>query len=93
MWHVCTQPSSLLPESYPPSKCGIDRAGFSKTVSISTAVQRDGRVDVYNQENKLVGSHLGQLLGYTSRSVSVKRNGTLDTYDENGMQISSTRAP
>ena len=48
---------------------------------------------MYNEENKLVGSHLGQLLGYTRWTVIVKRNGTLDTYDENGMQISSTRAP
>jgi len=88
MWHVCMQPSSLSPENYPTSNCGTGRAGFSNTVSISTAVQREDRVDVYNEENKLVGSHLGQLLGYTRWTVIVKRNGTLDTYDENGMQIS-----
>ena len=62
-------------------------------MAIRTAVQREGRVYVYNEKNDLVGSHLGKLHGYTISSVSIRRDGTVDKYDENGMQISSTRAP
>src|SRR5690348_18009771 len=40
----------------------------------------------------LAGSHPGQLPGHTSWTVSVKRNGALDTFGENIMQIFSTRA-
>jgi len=61
-------------------------------MAILTAVQRKGRVYVYNEKNDLVGSHLGKLDGYTISSVSIRRDGTVDKYDENGMQISSTRA-
>jgi len=62
-------------------------------MTISTAVQRKGRVDVYNEKNDLVGSHLGKLQGYSNSSVSIRRNGAVDKYDENGLQISSTRVP
>jgi hypothetical protein len=62
-------------------------------MTISTAVQRKDRVDVYNEKNDLVGSHLGKLHGYSNSSVSIRRNGAVDKYDENGLQISSTRVP
>ena len=62
-------------------------------MTISTAVQRKDRVDVYNEKNDLVGSHLGKLHGYSNSSVSIRRNGAVDQYDENGLQISSTRVP
>jgi hypothetical protein len=62
-------------------------------VAISVAVQHNGRVDVYNEKNKLVGSHLGKLQSYTNSTVSIKRGGRIDTYDESGMQISSSHAP
>jgi hypothetical protein len=38
-------------------------------VAISAAVQHNGRVDVYNEKNKLVGSHLGKPVS-TSRSIT-----------------------
>ena len=47
---------------------------------------------MYTGENKAGRQSSGELPGYTSWTVSVKRNGTLDTYDENVMQIFSTRA-
>ncbi len=60
-------------------------------VVISTAVQHEDRVDIYNERNILVGSHLGQLHGYTSSTVSIRRGSMIDTYDDNGVQIFAIR--
>lgn len=56
---------------------------------IETCVQRGSHVYVYGSGNHLLFSVDGELQGYTSSTVSVKRGSAIKTYDEKGHLISS----
>lgn len=54
---------------------------------ISTVVEKGSSVSIYNEKNQYVGSISlcgGQLVGYTSTTVSIKKGGTVHVYDEKG---------
>ena len=52
---------------------------------IGTAKQVGTNVEVYDENGYFKFSHTGQLVGYTSTSVSIKINSnTIYVYDENG---------
>ena len=59
---------------------------------IITAIQRGTVVYVYGKCNSLLFSLNGELRGYTSNSVSVKRGPTINVYNEHGSLISSYNA-
>lgn len=59
---------------------------------IITAIQRGTVVYVYGKGNSLLFSLNGELRGYTSNSVSVKRGPTINVYNEHGSLISSYNA-
>lgn len=55
---------------------------------ISTAYEKNGWVEVYDENNNrttstYVGSD-GQLMGFTSTTFSIKKNGWIEVYDERG---------
>lgn len=55
---------------------------ISKT--IATAVQKGSSVYVYNEKGVTLFSRSGELVGFTSTSVSVKRGNTITCYDATG---------
>ena len=61
-------------------------------MTISSAIQRGSFVYVYDEKNRQVGSHSGDLHGYTGSSVSVKRGSFIYTYDDKGRQIGANSA-
>ncbi len=62
-------------------------------MTISIAVEKHGFVEVYDDKNKRLFHERGELYGYTSNSVSVKKqDGFIYTYDEQGHKISHKRA-
>ena len=56
---------------------------------IITAVERGGWVYVYGEGNHELFRECGELNGYTSSSVSIKRNGYIYTYDTKHHVIAS----
>lgn len=56
---------------------------------IVTAVQKGNIVYVYGTGNRVLFSQSGELHGYTSSSVSVKKGNMIYTYNERGSTISS----
>lgn len=56
---------------------------------IVTAVQKGKLVYVYGVGNRVLFSQYGELHGYTSGSVSVKKGNLIYTYNERGVVISS----
>ena len=55
-------------------------------MAIGLAIQRGDRVYVYDSYNHALCNLLGELVGFTSSTVSVKRGGFVYTYDEQGHQ-------
>ena len=51
---------------------------------IATAVEKDGYVNVYDDNGGFLFSRNGQLVGFTSNTVSIKQNGYTSVYDERG---------
>lgn len=58
-------------------------------MSIMLAQERGSFVYVYDENNRHLFTKSGELHGYTSNSVTVKRGSVLYTYNEKGLQISS----
>jgi len=58
-------------------------------MAISVAVQKGKIVYVYDEKNRQIGTHGGELYGYTGGTVSVKKGSIVYTYDEKGRQIST----
>lgn len=59
---------------------------------IVTAVQKGKLVYVYGAGNRVLFSQYGELHGYTSSSVSVKKGNLIYTYNERGVVISTHHA-
>ena len=60
-------------------------------MAIGTATQRGSTVYVYDEQGHLKFTQNGELHGYTSTTVSIRRNGnTTYVYDDNG-RLSFTR--
>ena len=58
--------------------------------TISYCIERGGNnVFVYDQKNRLLWSKWGQLQGYTSSSVSIKRYTTIHVYNAKGQCIAT----
>ena len=55
---------------------------------ISVAVQKGNNVYVYNEKNQTIFVKSGQLVGYTTSTVSVKVGNNTYTYSEKGQTIS-----
>ena len=56
---------------------------------ISHAVQNGTKVTVYDKNNFILFSVGGQLMGYTSSSVSVKNGNKITIFNSNGHTVSS----
>lgn len=56
---------------------------------IVTCVQRSSYVYVYDESNRQLFYQFGELAGYTSNSVSIKKDDYIYTFDEKGHKISS----
>ena len=57
---------------------------------IGSAKQQGTNVMVYNESGGFMFNKTGNLVGYTSNTVTVKRGGTIYVYGEHG-EIKSTR--
>lgn len=55
---------------------------------IETAVQSGSNVKVYGNGNHLLFQVTGELVGYTSTTVSVKNGGSVKTYDDKNHLVS-----
>lgn len=52
---------------------------------IGMARERGGYVEVFDENNRQIFCRIGELHGYTSKTVTIKdRQGTLVTWDEKG---------
>lgn len=58
-------------------------------MAIAMAQQKGNYVYVYDEKNRQLFTQLGELQGYTSTIVTVKRNNYLYMYDEKGRQTGS----
>ena len=54
---------------------------------IATVVQKGIFIQVYNEKGQTLFSQNGELQGFTSNSVSVKRGNAVYVYNEKGQQI------
>lgn len=55
---------------------------------IGYAKQKNNSVDVYDEHGKFLFNKCGQVVGYTSASVSIKSNtGTVWTYNHEGRRL------
>ncbi len=61
-------------------------------MAILLAKQDGSFVRVYDEKNRSIFSKSGELHGYTSHTVTIKRSGFLYTFDEKGRQIASHSA-
>mgnify|MGYP000940347020 CR=1 FL=1 len=57
-------------------------------MAISTAIQKGTHVYVYDERNSLLFNRQGELMGYTSGSVTLRSASSVYTYDEKGTTIS-----
>lgn len=57
--------------------------------TIGTAVQKGETVYVYNERGTQIFTRGGQLVGFTSSTVSVKIGSSIHVYNANGTQIST----
>lgn len=55
-------------------------------MAISTAIQRGNFVYVYNERNSQTACITGELMGFTSTTVTVKRGNFAYVFDERGSQ-------
>lgn len=55
---------------------------------ITTAIQRGNSVYVY-EKSRILFTRIGELIGFTSSTVSIKRNRTIYVYNERGGIIST----
>lgn len=58
-------------------------------MAISMAQQKGNYVYVYDEKNHQLYTQSGELQGYTSGTVTVKRDNYLYTYDEKGHQTAA----
>lgn len=58
-------------------------------MAIATANQKGSFVYVYDEKGRQLFSRTGELLGYTSHSVTIKRSNFAYTYDDKGRQTQS----
>jgi hypothetical protein len=58
-------------------------------MAIGKAVQYGKQVQVYNDKELRIGMYFGELHGFTSSTVSVKRGDRIYTYNEHGLPIST----
>ncbi len=59
---------------------------------IVVAIEKGDGVYVYGERNQLLFCQMGELVGFTSNSVSIKRGSLIHTYDAHGTQISAISA-
>lgn len=52
---------------------------------VSYAVQKGGSVYVYNEKNEMIFCKIGELCGYTSSSVSIKKASCVYVYSDKGV--------
>ncbi len=61
-------------------------------MAISTAIEKQGLVYVYDEKNRQLFTESGTLHGYTSNTVSIKKvDGYIRTFDEKKHQLSCQR--
>lgn len=51
---------------------------------IGTVRQQGSVIEVYNENGNYLWSRNGELVGYTSNTVSIKSSGIIQVYDEKG---------
>ncbi len=51
---------------------------------IGSAIDRNGKVIVYDTNGRILFIKIGQLVGYTADTVSIKSSRNVTTYDVNG---------
>lgn len=51
---------------------------------IATAIQENAYVCVYDENNRVLFNRPGELVGFTSSTVSIKNNRIIEVYDETG---------
>jgi len=61
-------------------------------MAIGNAVQRGDWVYVYDERGTNIFSQQGELMGYTSHTVNVRKHGWIYTYDERGTNTNSVPA-
>lgn len=59
---------------------------------IGDAVERNGFVEVYDTDGRYMCTHIGELQGYTSNTISIRNGLQLIVYDSKGRQIRSSVA-
>lgn len=53
-------------------------------MAIGNAVEKDGRVTVYDENGHYLFVKIGGLHGFTASTVSVRADGRITTYDDKG---------
>lgn len=57
-----------------------------KKMAIGSAVQRGNSVNVYNERSVMLFSKVGELIGYTGTTVTIRRGNQAITYSDKGIQ-------
>lgn len=57
-----------------------------KKMAIGSAVQRSNSVNVYNERGVMLFSKVGELIGYTGTTVTIRRGNQAITYSDKGIQ-------
>lgn len=55
-------------------------------MAIGSAVQRGNSVNVYNERSVMLFSKVGELIGYTGTTVTIRRGNQAITYSDKGIQ-------
>ncbi len=58
---------------------------------ISYAIQKGNAVYVYDEKNRQIGSRIGELVGYTGKTVTIKNGHAIQVYDERFCVIATQR--
>lgn len=64
-------------------------------MAIGNVIVRAGQAHVFNEKGvkiKIIGLAGGEVVGFTSTTINVKRNGRIWMYNEKGLQTGSTNA-
>ena len=61
------------------------------SMAIGKAVQNGKQVYVYNDKELRIGLYFGELHGFTSSTVGIRRGDRIYTYNEHGLPISTDR--
>ncbi len=57
-------------------------------MAIGSAIQKGSHVYVYDEHNSLLFNRQGELMGYTSNTVSLRTGNSIYTYNEKGSTAS-----